>query len=58
LSYEQAANLAKAMQADISGHQNQDLQVFLLFSMNSPDGSLIGLGLHVVWSQVRLPTFI
>jgi hypothetical protein len=34
LSYEQAANLAKAMQADISGRQNQDLQVFLPFSMN------------------------
>jgi hypothetical protein len=34
LSYEQATNLAKAIQADISGHQNQDLQVFLLFSMN------------------------
>ena len=58
LSYEQAANFAKAMQADISGRQNQDLQVFPLFSMNSMDGLLIGLGLHVIRSQVRLSTFI
>lgn len=58
LSYEQSANLAKAMQADISGRQNQDLQVFLLFSTNSPNRSLIGPGLNVVRSQVCFSTFI
>ena len=40
LSYEQSANLAKAMQADICGHQSQAIQVLLCFSQNFHDDLL------------------
>jgi hypothetical protein len=40
LSYEQSANLAKAMQADICGRQSQAIQVLLCFSQNFRDDLL------------------
>ena len=50
LSYEQSANLAKAMHTDICGHQNQAIQVLLRFSCNFHDDLLNGLGVNVDWT--------